>query len=165
MKQILVVCTANICRSPLIAGILDEHLGANGLNDVVTVRSAGIYAQAGNPVWGPIGELMAERGIDLHRHRSQPITSEMALAADLIIVMEEGQRQSIFYLEPRALRKVVLLSELSGEAEPFSDLMGRPLPELAAACSRAEEWLITGWNQITSRLDILGVMKEELDSA
>lgn len=161
MKYVLIVCTANVCRSPMVAGLLTHRLDAVGWGDQVVVRSAGIFAEAGRPAWRPISELMVERGIDLGRHRSQPISVEMAMGADLIIVMEEVHRQSIFYLAPRALHKVFLLGELAGDAEPLADVMGRPLQEVAAACEKAEKWLEEGWDQITARLGLPEAMSQQ----
>lgn len=152
MKQILVVCTANICRSPVVAGLLQQHLDGAGLDTTILVRSAGTYARPGKPVWEPICALMAERRIDLQRHRSQPISSEMVQAADLIVVMEESHRQSVFYLDPRALRKAFLLSELAGESDPLPDVMGHPLPEVRQVCDIAAQWVEQGWGQILTRL-------------
>jgi protein-tyrosine phosphatase len=155
MKQILIVCTANICRSPMVAGLLAQRLDAAGLSDQVLVRSAGTYAEPGRPAWETVRGLMAARGIDLQRHRSQPISSEMVQAAALIIVMEEQHRQSIFYLVPRALRNVFLLSELAGESEPLTDVMGHSLPEVDTACDCAEEWLAAGWEKIVEKLALV----------
>jgi protein-tyrosine-phosphatase len=159
MKQVLVVCSANICRSPMVAGLLTHRLDTSGFGGEVLVRSAGTYADAGHSAWGPVRELLGARGIDLSRHRSQAVSSEMVSAAELIVVMEECHRQSIFYLAPRALRKVFLLSELAGESEPLPDVMGHPVPEVHAACDRAEQWLIAGWDQIVTRLALTAVPK------
>ncbi len=154
MKVILVVCTANVCRSPMVAGLLTQRFEAAGLGDLVMVRSAGVYAEPGKPVWAPIREQMATRGVDLLRHRSQPVSTEMVQAADLIIVMEESQRQSIFYLVPSAVRKAFLLSEFAGEAEPLLDVMGHPAPEVSAACDQAAAWLAGGWSEMVARLGL-----------
>jgi protein-tyrosine-phosphatase len=155
MKQVLIVCTANICRSPMVAGLLTQCLDAAGLGDQVIVRSAGTYAEPGKPAWPPVGELMAQYGVDLQRHRSQPISSEMVEAADLIIVMEEGQRQSIFYLAPRALPKVFLLSELAGDADPLADVMGQPIQAVHQARDQAKQWLADGWDRLLARLALV----------
>jgi protein-tyrosine phosphatase len=157
MKQVLVVCSANICRSPMVAGLLTQRLDTWGFGGEVLVRSAGTYADPGHSAWGLVRELLSARGIDLSRHRSQAVSSEMVSVADLILVMEEGHRQSIFYLAPRALRKVFLLSELAGESEPLPDVMGQSLLEVQAACNRAEQWLIAGWDQIMTRLALTDV--------
>lgn len=163
MKHVLIVCTANVCRSPMVAGLLSKQLDAAGFGDQVMVRSAGVYAEPGKPVWRPIGELMVERGIDLSRHRSQPVSSEMALAANLIIVMEEAHRQSIFYLSPRSLHKTFLLGELAGDGEPLADVMGHPLQEVITACDKAEKWLESGRDQIMALLGVPAAMAQRSD--
>lgn len=154
MKEVLVVCTANVCRSPMVAGLLTQRFDAEGLGNLVIVRSAGVYAESGKSIWAPMREQMAGRGMDLQRHRSQPVSSEMVRTADLIIVMEEGHRQSIFYLNPSAVRKAFLLSELAGEAEPLIDVMGGTAQDVSAACDKAEQWLADGWSQILTRLGL-----------
>lgn len=157
MKQILIVCTANICRSPVVAGLITQRLDAAALGDQVMARSAGIFAESGKPAWEPVCDLMAAHGVDLQRHRSQPISYDMVQAADLIVVMEERQRQSIFYLEPRALHKVFLLSEFAGDADPLPDVMGRPIEEVRQVCDQAEFWLAAGWGQLLTRLSLVEV--------
>lgn len=139
----------------MVAGLLTRRLDAAGLGDQVLVRSAGTYAESGKPAWAPVRELMAARGVDLQRHRSQPISYDMVQTADLIIVMEEQQRQSIFYLEPRVLPRVYLLSEMAGDADPLRDVMGRPLEEVRRVCDRAEYWLAAGWDQLLARLALV----------
>ena len=63
MKRILVVCTANVCRSPMIARCCARFVRA-GLGDRVHIASSGIYALVGEPA-DPAGvRLLAERGID-----------------------------------------------------------------------------------------------------
>lgn len=157
MKQVLIVCTANICRSPMVAELLTQRLDTAGLGDQVMVRSAGTFAQAGKPAWEPVRELMAARGVDLQRHRSQPVSYDMVQSVDLIIVMEERHRQSIFYLEPRALHKVFLLSEMAGDADPLWDVMGRPIEEVSQVCDQAESWLAAGWDQLLTRLSLVEI--------
>jgi protein-tyrosine phosphatase len=141
----------------MVAGLLTQRLDAAGLGNQVIVRSAGTYAESGKPAWAPMRELMAARGVDLQRHRSQPVSSDMVQSADLIIVMEERQRQSIFYLEPRVLHKVFLLSEMAGDADPLWDVMGQPLEEVCEACDQAEAWLAAGWTQLLARLSLVEV--------
>ena len=46
--HILVVCTGNICRSPMAEGILRALAEAEGLDRVV-VESAGTHAPEGSP--------------------------------------------------------------------------------------------------------------------
>jgi protein-tyrosine phosphatase len=152
MKHVLIVCTGNIARSPIAAGLLTQRLEAAGLGDKVLVRTAGVYAEPGAPVWGPIQNVMDERGVDLQRHRSQAVSSAMVQEADLIIVMEEEHRKSIFYIAPLALRKVFLVSELAGESDPVPDVVGQSPEELRTVCQQIDQWLEDGWSQIVARL-------------
>src|SRR5207249_2092336 len=48
-KRILLVCTGNICRSPLAAALLDRALAQRGI-DGIEVGSAGTGAWDGAPV-------------------------------------------------------------------------------------------------------------------
>ncbi|MCI1047000.1 low molecular weight phosphotyrosine protein phosphatase [Caballeronia zhejiangensis] len=90
IRQLLVVCTANICRSPVIASVLAECLPG------VAVSSAGVAAKAGLPA-DPVATavLEARKGFDISGHRSRPLIRSMCEAADLILVMERGQREII----------------------------------------------------------------------
>ncbi|MCB0234057.1 MAG: hypothetical protein KDH08_08530, partial [Anaerolineae bacterium] len=47
MKRVLIVCTGNICRSPMAWGLLRQRLAADGLADQVSVTSAGVYGVDG----------------------------------------------------------------------------------------------------------------------
>lgn len=136
----------------MVAGIIRARLDAEGVGDEVSVRSAGTYAEPGEQAYAPVRVVMKERGIDLSRHRSQPVSTEMVQAADLIIVMEEAHRQSIFYLSPRALRKVFLLSELAGDSAPLIDAVGRPDREVRRMIDQATLWVEDGWGPLRQRI-------------
>ena len=59
----------------MVAGLLTQRFDAEGLGNLVIVRSAGVYAESGKSIWTPMREQMAARGMDLQRHRSQPVSS------------------------------------------------------------------------------------------
>jgi protein-tyrosine phosphatase len=82
------------------------------LNDQIAVESAGMWARNGQPASEGIITALAGRGIPLADHRSQQLTPTMLDRADVVLVMEEAHRRSIFYLAPQHLRKVLLLTEL-----------------------------------------------------
>jgi protein-tyrosine-phosphatase len=81
------VCTGNICRSPMAAGLLRNRL-PDGLKQCVEVTSAGTYALHGHRAHDHAITAMAGFGIDISNHRARQITREMARGADLILVME-----------------------------------------------------------------------------
>src|SRR3989442_3835410 len=82
MKTILLVCTGNICRSPLAAALLERALNERGL-DAIEVSSAGTGAWDGAPVSEGAYLVGLGRGLDLSGHRAQLVTREMVDEADL----------------------------------------------------------------------------------
>lgn len=112
MNKILVVCTGNICRSPMAEALLETALGS----PEISVSSAGTHARDGLPAQPPAVEVMAARGIDISMHRSRPLTAHIADAADLILVMEQAHAEHIQRHLPEAAAKTRLLSDFYDES-------------------------------------------------
>lgn len=109
---IVVVCTANICRSPMAEALLRHAL--QGQPDPLRqwrVVSAGVAAQHGAPVSANSVAALKKVGLDLSGHRSQPLTAELANEADLILVMTESHRDMIDLLFDPPPPRVHLLRE------------------------------------------------------
>ena len=63
--HILVVCTGNICRSPMGEIVLRKYLAAAGLSEV-EVSSAGVSSEeSGNPIDWRAQRVLAENGYEL----------------------------------------------------------------------------------------------------
>jgi protein-tyrosine phosphatase len=92
----LVVCTGNICRSPIAEALLRESAQTAGRE--LEVASAGIAALVGKPADAEAVALMAERNVDITSHRAQQITMPLARHYELILVMEANQKA---FLEER----------------------------------------------------------------
>ncbi|CAD6563099.1 low molecular weight phosphotyrosine protein phosphatase [Paraburkholderia sabiae] len=90
IKRLLVVCTGNICRSPVVASILRGGLPQ------VEVSSAGVAAQDNAPV-DPLAAdvLKARTGFDIDAHRSRKLILPLCEEADVILVMERAHRQAV----------------------------------------------------------------------
>jgi len=86
--RILMICTGNICRSPMAEGLLRRMLSESGQTDYA-VSSAGTHALHGQPAEAPAVAVMASRGIDISAHRARRLNKRMLKAADLVLVMEE----------------------------------------------------------------------------
>lgn len=84
---VLTVCTGNICRSPMAAGLL-EHLLPPPLHPLVSVQSAGIIGLHGNRADPFAVEAAAAYGADISNHRARLLTAPMIKSADLVLAME-----------------------------------------------------------------------------
>ena len=104
-QHILVVCTGNICRSPVAAAMLAATLPGR------RVDSAGLGALVGHCVEPTARELAEADGLDVANHQARQLTEAMLQAADLILVMSEGQRHAVADLAPAALGKTMLLGK------------------------------------------------------
>ena len=104
-QHILVVCTGNICRSPVAAAMLAATLPGR------RVDSAGLGALVGHGVEPTARELAEADGLDVANHQARQLTEAMLQAADLILVMSEGQRHAVADLAPAALGKTMLLGK------------------------------------------------------
>lgn len=93
--NIVVVCTGNICRSPMGEIILRDRLEEEGLDDVTEVTSCGLGG------WH-VGEGADERAVaelqrsghDGRKHRARQV-SEADLNADLLVAMDAGHRDAL----------------------------------------------------------------------
>lgn len=120
MKHILVVCTGNICRSPMAVGLLRDRLEASGHEDVV-VESAGIYGLHESPAAPYAQQVMRDRDIDISDHSSRQLTIDMVRRADIILVMEQHHRWFIRSQAKEYKDKVLLMSQLVGEEYDIRD--------------------------------------------
>ena len=92
--RVLVVCTGNICRSPLAAALLRMELAASWgiqeseLEDLGwVIRSAGTYAMDGSPASPHSVEAGAEVGADVTRHRALHAAEYLEEHWDLVLGM------------------------------------------------------------------------------
>ena len=117
--NVLALCTANICRSPMMEMSLRRLTAADS---DVTVASAGSRGSDGHPADPVTVAVAAEFGLDLSSHQSQPLTAEVIDGADLIVVAEMDHLLAVIDKCPQAFPKTFLLLELASVA-------GARLPE------------------------------------
>jgi protein-tyrosine-phosphatase len=94
--HILIVCTANICRSPMAAGLLGHFLaGQDEPLKSLKVVSAGIAARRGDRISDNAAIAMKKVGLDLGEHSSQPVTQQLLDDALAVFCMTESHRAMI----------------------------------------------------------------------
>jgi protein-tyrosine phosphatase len=106
---ILVLCTANQCRSPLAAASLRAHLA--GRDPALTVESAGLGA-SGYPATSPTVDAARALGLDLTPHRSRQLDVAIAGNAELIVGMERQHVREAVVLDQRVWSRAFTLKEL-----------------------------------------------------
>ena len=94
--HILVVCTANICRSPMAAGLLEHALAAQPepLRSLQVI-SAGIAARDGELVSENSVIALKKVGIPIAGHKSMPVTQALLDNALIVLGMTESHRTMI----------------------------------------------------------------------
>ena len=113
-KNILFVCTGNVCRSPM-AEALFRARAAGRVN--WTATSAGTAAICGEPATEEAVVALAEAGVDLKGHRSQPVSPELVARADLILVMTQRHLEELLLFFPKAKGKIRLLRGFGSSPE------------------------------------------------
>jgi protein-tyrosine phosphatase len=133
---IVTVCTANICRSPMAAALLQHALAAQPepLRSL-RVISAGVAARTGEMVSENSVLALKKVGIDVSQHRSQPLTQEMLDDAFAVICMTESHRAMIqVQAEPPPKNLFLFREFMPGESDrEIADPYGGPLRIYEAA--------------------------------
>jgi len=116
MTSILVVCTGNICRSPMAEGFLRDALQRRFGEAAPMVSSAGTHGWEGAHATREGIEAAAELGVDTSQHRGRRLTRTIAVEADLLLCMASDHRDALrdgFGLGERAftLKELVRLAE------------------------------------------------------
>jgi protein-tyrosine-phosphatase len=117
--QLLIICTANRCRSPIAAALIERAVPL-GPDEVCSRGLAG----AGQTMPSLGVQLMADRGFDLSGHRSRPLTPEALFGADLVLGMERRHARRIvawsapLWARTFTLKDFVRRAELVGSSPP-----------------------------------------------
>ncbi|GAA4429305.1 low molecular weight protein-tyrosine-phosphatase [Georgenia halophila] len=93
--RVLVVCTGNICRSPMGAVVLRERLREAGLAEAVEVESAGISDdEHGNPIDPRARTVLAEHDYPVPEHSAHQVAPHELADFDLALAMT-GQHERV----------------------------------------------------------------------
>jgi protein-tyrosine phosphatase len=123
--SVLVVCTANVCRSPLAARLLTSSLD-------VPVLSAGARAVPGLPAC-PSALALTPSGDHANRsdHASVPLEAGHVRSVSLVLGAAREHRSAAIALVPNAQRKAFTLLQAARLAAWLADQGVKAPPELA----------------------------------
>ncbi|KQX71709.1 MULTISPECIES: hypothetical protein [Aeromicrobium] len=127
---VLAVCTANICRSPLIEILLRARLDA----DRFEVASAGVRGWDRKPMDSMAAMELHRLGHGAETFRSHPLDSYLVESADLILTATREHRSEVLAMNPQALRRSFTLLEFAALTGLVDG--GDPAALVAAAAQR-----------------------------
>lgn len=107
MTSILVICTGNICRSPIAEGLLRDALHRRFVDGAPEVASAGTGGLEGSGAKPESVRAAAELGMDIGAHVARRLTAGMADDSDLLLCMATDHRD-VFAGSPRSERAFTL---------------------------------------------------------
>jgi len=87
--RVLFVCMGNICRSPMAEGVFRQLVRQAGLDEVVSMESAGTHSfHAGESADKRAIASAQKRGVDISAHRARAVDVNSFDQYDLILAMD-----------------------------------------------------------------------------
>lgn len=111
MFNVLMVCTANICRSPMGKVILEKKVSDESLESLIYIDSCGVWAVEDQKACELSQQVTRENGLELTHHSSKSLIPSLIKNADLILTMTPTHKKEILNFFPTANSKVYTLKE------------------------------------------------------
>lgn len=113
-SSILLVCRANLCRSPSAEVMLARALSARpqGEPPDLAIRSAGMEVLEGQSAPEDFIELALIRGIDLRAHHPVAFNAELAARSDLVLTMTRDLLRNMVVEVPQVWPRAFTFREL-----------------------------------------------------
>lgn len=140
MLRILIICTANICRSPMAEYLLKDAFKGRQ----VLVESAGIHGQHGMEADDTVVKLLEAQGMnDIKNHRSKPVVSGMAGQYDLFLCMEQHHLEDLQQIIPGITGRAYLFGHWTSQeiADPHKMPEAHYLIAQEQITNATQDWL------------------------
>lgn len=123
MYNILFVCYGNICRSPMAEMIFKDIIYKNNKRYMLScVSRATSMEEIGNDIYPQAKDKLKEKGITCENHRATLLKKEDYKLYDLIIVMENRNKEDVLRIvEDDINNKVHLLLEYTDNLREIDD--------------------------------------------
>jgi protein-tyrosine-phosphatase len=131
----------------MAAALANDHATAAGIE--LRAKSAGVATVAGYAAAELAHEALAEIGLSLEDHRSQPVTKELLENAALVVAVTDNHREMLRRLARDHAAKIVSLRDITGHpdlADPIGgklqdfrktrDVLRAHMPRIIAAVNR-----------------------------
>jgi protein-tyrosine phosphatase len=108
--NVLFVCTANICRSPMAQGLLEQRSKQAGLEPALSVDSAGTHPfRVGQAPDEDAQCAVAARGVDVSSLRARLVEADDFRRFDFVLAMDRDNLQLLRYTCPASRRHILHL--------------------------------------------------------
>ncbi|WP_231753475.1 low molecular weight protein-tyrosine-phosphatase [Rosistilla carotiformis] len=116
--SILFVCMGNICRSPAAEGVMRRLVEAEGLEDRITIDSAGtIGFHTGKAADRRMRAAAQQRGLEL-TSRARKVTADDLKDFDRVIAMDAENARDLIALHGGSDARIEMLSSYLDDAWP-----------------------------------------------
>jgi protein-tyrosine-phosphatase len=132
MAAVLVVCTGNVCRSPVAEGFVRATLRSRFGASAPSVASAGIAGWEHSGADPNSVEAAAERGIDISAHRGRLLRPQDVDEAELVLAMATEHVEEVVGEDPDAAGRTFTLKQLVRLLEALPPADRQPLSERIA---------------------------------
>lgn len=149
MPKILMVCTANQCRSPIAAALLQQQMAQDPNHADWVIESAGTWAAHARPAHVQMCATGAEVGLDLSQHRSRNVEDLPLTEYDLILTMEQSHKEALQIEFPAVRAYVYQLTEMVGLRYDIADPIGGTTEDFRNTVAELQRLIKFGLPQIT----------------
>lgn len=119
--DVLVVCTANVARSPLLATLLVAQADARVGTGRMAVASAGAETRFGDPVANGWQIVAGRPTLTLDEHRSRPLAAALLRTVGLIVAMTRQHTRAVLSGRPGLATRTFALRKLTATLWTLED--------------------------------------------
>lgn len=146
MLRLVFICSGNICRSPMAAGLAKKYCKERQID--AAIISCGTLGIIGRPAAPNAVAAVAEREVDISDHYSQGVAAGLVKMADFAFVMAPRHERALVDLDPALSAKVVRTWEFADEPIiQIDDPVGKDIVAFRDCRDRLEKCLTNWFNE------------------